>query len=44
MFVLRLVAMQAAAKRFKVTGGGKIMARHAGKQHFNEKMTRDAIR
>jgi hypothetical protein len=25
-------APQAAAKRFKVTGSGKIMARHAGKQ------------
>ena len=41
-----LVALlcQAAAKRFKVTGTGKVMARHAGKQHFNEKMTRDEIR
>ena len=27
-----------------MTGSGKVMARHAGKQHFNEKMTRDEIR
>ena len=39
-----IVAAQAAAKRFKITGSGKVMARHAGKQHFNEKMTRDEIR
>ncbi len=36
--------MQAAAKRYKVTGSGKLMARRAGKQHFNEKMSRDDIR
>ncbi len=39
-----LLLPQSAAKRFKVTGTGKVMARHAGKQHFNEKMTRDKIR
>ena len=39
-----ITAAQAAAKRFKITGSGKVMARHAGKQHFNEKMTRDEIR
>lgn len=37
-------AVQAAAKRYKVTGTGKVMARSAGKQHFNEKMSRDDIR
>jgi hypothetical protein len=36
--------LQAAAKRFKVTGSGKLMARKAGKNHFNEKKSRDDIR
>mmetsp|Transcript_6402 Transcript_6402/g.14244 ORF Transcript_6402/g.14244 Transcript_6402/m.14244 type:complete len:110 (+) Transcript_6402:46-375(+) len=40
----KLKTRKAAAKRFKVTGSGKVMARHAGKQHFNEKMTRDRNR
>ena len=31
---------QAAAKRYKVTGSGKVMVRRAGKQHLNEKMSR----
>ena len=31
--------LQAAAKRFKVTAGGKVMMRHPGKQHINEKMS-----
>ena len=31
---------QSAAKRYKVTGSGKVMARHSGKQHMNEKQTR----
>ncbi|GLC42766.1 hypothetical protein PLESTB_001415900 [Pleodorina starrii] len=35
---------KAAAKRFKVTGSGKVMGRRSCKQHFNEKMTRDEIR
>lgn len=30
-------AAQAAAKRFKVTGSGKVIIRHSGKQHINEK-------
>merc|ERR1719498_582258 len=30
---------KAAAKRFKVTSSGKVMAKHAGKQHLNEKMS-----
>lgn len=29
--------MQSAAKRYKVTGSGKVMVRHAGKNHFQEK-------
>jgi large subunit ribosomal protein L35 len=33
-------AMQAAAKRFRLTGTGKLMGRHPGKQHLNEKMSR----
>ena len=40
MFLLHLPALQAAAKRYRVTGSGKVMARHAGKQHMNEKQTR----
>ncbi|GBF89951.1 50S ribosomal protein L35 [Raphidocelis subcapitata] len=35
----KLKTRKAAAKRFKVTGSGKITARHAGKQHMNEKMS-----
>uniref|UniRef100_A0A7S0R2J6 50S ribosomal protein L35 n=1 Tax=Chlamydomonas leiostraca TaxID=1034604 RepID=A0A7S0R2J6_9CHLO len=40
----KLKTRKAAAKRFKVTGNGKVMARHCGKQHFNEKKNRDLIR
>lgn len=32
--------LQSAAKRIRVTGSGKLMARHSGKQHMNEKQTR----
>ncbi len=35
---------QSAAKRLRVTGTGKLVGRHAGKQHFNEKMSRSTIR
>lgn len=31
--------LQSAAKRFKLTGSGKLMARHSGKQHMNEKQS-----
>ncbi len=31
------VSHQAAAKRYKVTGTGKVILRHPGKQHINEK-------
>lgn len=31
--------LQAAAKRFHVTGSGKVMVRRAGKQHKNAKLT-----
>jgi large subunit ribosomal protein L35 len=34
---------QAASKRFKVTGTGKLMARKAGKQHFNEKKSSEDL-
>ncbi|KAL6762503.1 plastid ribosomal protein L35 [Haematococcus lacustris] len=40
----KLKTRKSASKRLKVTGSGKVMARGAGKQHFNEKMSRDAIR
>jgi ribosomal protein L35 len=33
----KLKTRSAAAKRFKVTGSGKVLCRHAGKQHLNEK-------
>lgn len=36
--------LQAAAKRYKVTGNGLVMARKAGKQHFNEKKSRNQVR
>jgi large subunit ribosomal protein L35 len=36
--------VQSAAKRYKVTGSGKVMARHSGKQHMNEKQTRQKKR
>lgn len=39
-----LLAMQAAAKRFSVTGTGKIRRRRPGKQHINEKMARGKVR
>lgn len=29
--------VQAAAKRFQVTGSGRVVVRHAGKNHFQEK-------
>lgn len=31
------VLYQAAAKQYKVTGTGKVILRHPGKQHINEK-------
>lgn len=33
----KLKTRSAMAKRFKVTGSGKVIRRHAGKQHLNEK-------
>ena len=30
-------SLQAASKRFKITGTGKVVLRHPGKQHINEK-------
>eukprot|EP00890_Picochlorum_soloecismus_P006528 jgi/Picsp_1/6/NSC_00006-R1_plastid ribosomal protein l35 len=33
----KLKTRKAAAKRFKVTGSGKVTVRHAGKNHFQEK-------
>ncbi len=35
---------QAAAKRFRVTGSGKVRARRSGKQHMNEKKSKDRKR
>ena len=32
--------MQAAAKRYKITGTGKVLTRRPGKQHMNQKMSR----
>lgn len=36
--------LQSAAKRYKVTGSGKVMVRRAGKQHLNEKQSRKTKR
>ena len=36
---VRLV-MQAAAKRYKITGTGKVLTRRPGKQHLNQKLSR----
>ena len=33
----RSLPLQAAVKRYKVTGSGKVMVRKPGKQHINEK-------
>lgn len=33
----KLKTRKAAAKRFKITGTGKVILRHPGKQHINEK-------
>lgn len=35
---------QSCSKRLRVTGTGKVVGRHACKQHFNEKMDRATIR
>jgi large subunit ribosomal protein L35 len=40
LLLLLLLLLQSAAKRIRVTGSGKLMARHSGKQHMNEKQTR----
>jgi large subunit ribosomal protein L35 len=36
----KLKTRKATAKRFKITSTGKVMCRHAGKQHLNEKMSK----
>lgn len=33
----KLKTRKSASKRFKLTGSGKVMCRHAGKNHFQEK-------
>lgn len=35
----KLKTKKAASKRIKVTAGGKVMVRRAGKQHINEKLS-----
>ena len=35
----KLKTRKAAAKRYKVTGSGKVFTRRPGKQHINEKMS-----
>lgn len=39
-----LPSPQSAAKRYKITGSGKVMVRRAGKQHLNEKQSRKTKR
>ena len=38
------MASQAAAKRYKVTGSGKVLVRKPGKQHINEKKSPKRLR
>ena len=40
----KLKTRKATAKRFKVTASGKVICRHAGKQHLNEKMSKNQKR
>eukprot|EP00191_Tetraselmis_sp_GSL018_P009319 CAMPEP_0177616794 /NCGR_PEP_ID=MMETSP0419_2-20121207/24416_1 /TAXON_ID=582737 /ORGANISM="Tetraselmis sp., Strain GSL018" /LENGTH=166 /DNA_ID=CAMNT_0019115017 /DNA_START=2562 /DNA_END=3062 /DNA_ORIENTATION=+ len=37
----KMKTRKAAAKRYKVTGSGKVMVRRPGKQHLNEKYSRN---
>ncbi|KAL4430643.1 hypothetical protein ABPG75_005899 [Micractinium tetrahymenae] len=41
---MKLKTRKSAAKRYKVTGSGKVMVRRAGKQHLNEKQSRKTKR
>lgn len=36
----KLKTRKAAAKRYKITGSGKVLVRRSGKQHLNEKMNK----
>ncbi|KAG1673779.1 hypothetical protein FOA52_002348 [Chlamydomonas sp. UWO 241] len=40
----KLKTRKSCSKRMRVTATGKLVGRHAGKQHFNEKMSRSTIR
>ncbi len=33
-----------AAKRFKITGGGKVLYKHSGKAHLNRKKSKSRLR
>ena len=39
-----LLTAQAAAKRYKITGSGKVFTRRPGKQHINEKKSPKRLR
>ncbi|KAI7846092.1 hypothetical protein COHA_000353 [Chlorella ohadii] len=41
---MKLKSRKSAAKRYKITGSGKVMVRRAGKQHLNEKQSRKTKR
>lgn len=41
---LNVLVMQAAAKRYKITGTGKVLTRRPGKQHINEKKSPKRLR
>ncbi|PSC74543.1 50S ribosomal chloroplastic [Micractinium conductrix] len=41
---MKLKTRKSAAKRYKLTGSGKVMVRRAGKQHLNEKQSRKTKR
>ena len=38
------LGVQAAAKRYKITGSGKVFTRRPGKQHINEKKSPKRLR
>ena len=40
----KLKTKKAAAKRFKITATGKVLRRKPGKQHINEKCSRNRLR
>jgi len=44
LWTLTCFHLQAAAKRYKITGSGKVLTRRPGKQHINEKKSPKRLR